>query len=99
MPEIVSAEKWKQECDELLIAEKEATRLLDGLAERRRRLPMVAFDNARYEFDTPEGKKPARRIRGTAAARYLSVHGQTDQMHSARAVPTSPTMSWICPSW
>jgi predicted dithiol-disulfide oxidoreductase (DUF899 family) len=57
LPEIVSAEKWKQECDQLLIAEKEATRLLDRLAARRRRLPMVAFDNARYVFATPEGPR------------------------------------------
>jgi predicted dithiol-disulfide oxidoreductase (DUF899 family) len=57
LPEIVSAERWKQERDQLLVAEKEATRVLDGLAARRRRLPMVAFDNARYAFDTPEGSK------------------------------------------
>jgi predicted dithiol-disulfide oxidoreductase (DUF899 family) len=56
-PKIVSAEKWKQERDELLIAEKEATRLLDNIAARRRRLPMVAFDNARYRFDAPGGSK------------------------------------------
>jgi predicted dithiol-disulfide oxidoreductase (DUF899 family) len=54
---IVSAEEWNRERDQLLVAEKEATRLLDGLAARRRRLPMVAFDNARYRFDTPEGPK------------------------------------------
>jgi predicted dithiol-disulfide oxidoreductase (DUF899 family) len=57
LPEIVSAEKWKQECDELLVAEKEATRLLDGIAARRRRLPMVAFDNARYVFESPDGPR------------------------------------------
>ncbi len=57
LPKIVSAEKWKEERDELLIAEKDATRLLDTLAARRRRLPMVAFDNARYRFDSPEGTK------------------------------------------
>jgi predicted dithiol-disulfide oxidoreductase (DUF899 family) len=57
LPKVVSAEKWQQERDQLLIAEKEATRLLDGIAARRRRLPMVAFDNARYLFDTPEGSK------------------------------------------
>jgi predicted dithiol-disulfide oxidoreductase (DUF899 family) len=57
LPEIVSAEKWKQERDQLLIAEKEATRVLDGLAARRRRLPMVAFDDARYIFDAPEGPR------------------------------------------
>jgi predicted dithiol-disulfide oxidoreductase (DUF899 family) len=57
MPEIVSAEVWQQERDELLVAEKEATRLLDKIAARRRRLPMVAFDGARYQFDTPAGPK------------------------------------------
>src|SRR5665213_34336 len=56
-PKIVSAEKWKQERDQLLAAEKEATRLLDEIAARRRRLPMVAFDNARYLFDSADGTK------------------------------------------
>lgn len=41
MPEIVSADQWQQDRDELLKAEKEATRALDALAARRRRLPMV----------------------------------------------------------
>jgi predicted dithiol-disulfide oxidoreductase (DUF899 family) len=56
-PKTVSAEEWERERAELLMAEKEATRLLDGIAARRRRLPMVAFDNARYLFDAPEGKR------------------------------------------
>ena len=54
-PEIVSADKWQQDRDELLKAEKEATRALDVLAARRRRLPMVKFDNNRYVFDTSAG--------------------------------------------
>jgi predicted dithiol-disulfide oxidoreductase (DUF899 family) len=37
MPEIVSAEKWQEDRDELLAAEKEATRALDKIAARRRR--------------------------------------------------------------
>ncbi len=41
----------------LLKAEKEATRTLDAIAARRRRLPMVRFDNSRYVFDTPDGPK------------------------------------------
>jgi predicted dithiol-disulfide oxidoreductase (DUF899 family) len=57
LPNIVSASEWQRERDELLVAEKEATRLVDGLAARRRRLPMVAFDNARYVFDSPAGPK------------------------------------------
>jgi predicted dithiol-disulfide oxidoreductase (DUF899 family) len=55
MPEIVSAENWQQARDELLRAEKEATRVLDALAARRRRLPMVRFDAGTYVFDAPGG--------------------------------------------
>lgn len=55
MPEIVSAEAWQQRRAELLKAEKEATRALDALAAQRRRLPMVSFDSAKYEFATPQG--------------------------------------------
>jgi predicted dithiol-disulfide oxidoreductase (DUF899 family) len=57
MPDVVSAEKWQQERDELLKAEKEATRVQDALAARRRRLPMVEFDNSKYEFTSPDGPK------------------------------------------
>src|ERR1700691_1743934 len=55
MPEIVSAGQWQQDRDELLKAEKEATRALDVLAARRRRLPMTKFDSSRYVFSTPAG--------------------------------------------
>jgi predicted dithiol-disulfide oxidoreductase (DUF899 family) len=55
-PQIVSAEQWQRVRDELLIAEKEATRALDALAARRRRLPMVRFDNS-YAFNTPAGTR------------------------------------------
>jgi predicted dithiol-disulfide oxidoreductase (DUF899 family) len=55
MPKVVSAEEWQRDRDELLLAEKDATRALDAIAARRRRLPMVKFDNDRYVFDTPTG--------------------------------------------
>ncbi len=55
-PPVVSAEEWQRARDELLRAEKEATRTLDAIAARRRRLPMVRFDSA-YVFDTPDGPK------------------------------------------
>jgi predicted dithiol-disulfide oxidoreductase (DUF899 family) len=53
-PEIVPPEQWQQARDELLVAEKEATRALDALAARRRRLPMVAFSTG-YKFEAPAG--------------------------------------------
>ena len=53
-PEIVSAEKWQVARDDLLAAEKQATRALDALAARRRRLPMVAFPQP-YTFESPTG--------------------------------------------
>jgi predicted dithiol-disulfide oxidoreductase (DUF899 family) len=57
MPQIVSAQDWDQAREELLRAEKEATRTLDALAARRRRLPMVRFEASSYVFDTPEGPR------------------------------------------
>lgn len=55
-PPVVPAQEWRQARDELLEAEKEATRALDALAARRRRLPMVKFGSD-YVFDTPTGAK------------------------------------------
>ena len=55
-PPIVSAAEWQWARDELLVAEKEATRAQDAIAARRRRLPMVAFRND-YEFAGPDGTK------------------------------------------
>lgn len=55
-PPIVDAEEWQQARDELLVAEKQATRTLDAIAAKRRRLPMVRFDNG-YVFDTPAGSR------------------------------------------
>ncbi len=55
-PEVVTAEEWQKARDELLLAEKEATRALDAVAAQRRRLPMVKFDNG-YVFDTIDGQK------------------------------------------
>jgi predicted dithiol-disulfide oxidoreductase (DUF899 family) len=54
-PEIVSEQEWAQARGELLAAEKEATRALDALAARRRRLPMVTFGD--YVFAAPEGPR------------------------------------------
>jgi predicted dithiol-disulfide oxidoreductase (DUF899 family) len=55
-PPIVSAQEWQRARDELLVAEKEATRALDAIAAQRRRLPMVRFRDD-YVFDAPDGKK------------------------------------------
>jgi predicted dithiol-disulfide oxidoreductase (DUF899 family) len=53
-PEVVTAEQWQQARAELLVAEKEATHALDALAAKRRRLPMVRFDQD-YVFEGPGG--------------------------------------------
>ena len=55
-PLIVSASEWEIASAELLVAEKAATRALDALAARRRRLPMAAIEKA-YSFTTPTGNK------------------------------------------
>jgi predicted dithiol-disulfide oxidoreductase (DUF899 family) len=61
-PQIVSAAEWQQARDELLKAEKEATRTLDAIAAKRRRLPMVKFDS--YTFTGPEGSTTLRDLFG-----------------------------------
>ncbi len=53
-PPVVTAEEWQTARDELLLAEKQATRTLDAVAAERRRLPMVAFRND-YLFESPDG--------------------------------------------
>jgi predicted dithiol-disulfide oxidoreductase (DUF899 family) len=54
LPPIATLEEWQRARNELLVAEKQATRSLDALAARRRRLPMVPVD-AGYTFEAPEG--------------------------------------------
>jgi predicted dithiol-disulfide oxidoreductase (DUF899 family) len=54
-PEIATAGEWQRARDDLLKAEKDATRTLDALAAARRRLPMVKFGG--YSFDAPTGKR------------------------------------------
>jgi predicted dithiol-disulfide oxidoreductase (DUF899 family) len=54
-PRVVPADEWEQERAELLKAEKEATRTLDAIAARRRRLPMVRFGD--YTFEAPNGPR------------------------------------------
>jgi predicted dithiol-disulfide oxidoreductase (DUF899 family) len=55
-PKIVTTEEWRRAREELLAAEKAATRALDAVAAQRRRLPMVRF-SGEYEFVTPNGIK------------------------------------------
>ena len=54
LPDVVSHEDWQRAREELLQEEKAATRALDALAARRRRLPMVRLDKP-YTFEGPEG--------------------------------------------
>lgn len=54
-PEIAPAAAWQRARDDLLKAEKEATRALDALAAERRRLPMVKFGD--YVFDASTGQR------------------------------------------
>jgi predicted dithiol-disulfide oxidoreductase (DUF899 family) len=55
-PPVVTAAEWQQARDELLKAEKEHTRASDALAAKRRRLPMVRFDQD-YEFESSTDKQ------------------------------------------
>lgn len=55
-PKVVSQAEWIAARKELLAKEKALTRQRDALAEERQKLPWVKVD-AKYEFDTPTGKK------------------------------------------
>jgi predicted dithiol-disulfide oxidoreductase (DUF899 family) len=55
LPPIVSRPEWEAAREALLVEEKQATRSLDALAARRRRLPMVRIEK-QYLFDGPAGK-------------------------------------------
>ncbi|MFI5935221.1 DUF899 family protein [Actinoplanes sp. NPDC051494] len=55
-PQVVTLDEWESARAGLLTAEKEATRALDALAARRRRLPMVAFTGD-HTFGTPDGPR------------------------------------------
>lgn len=48
-PPVVSAEQWQRARDELLVLEKEATRHLDAVAAKRRRLPMMKMGPYTFE--------------------------------------------------
>ncbi|MFA4082069.1 DUF899 domain-containing protein [Mycobacteroides salmoniphilum] len=55
LPPIVSRDEWLSASAELLVHEKAATRTLDALAARRRRMPMVAMPGG-YTFTGPDGE-------------------------------------------
>lgn len=55
-PPIVPPAEWQAARDELLKAEKEATRTLDAIAARRRRLPMTPV-RTDYAFGSPSGTR------------------------------------------
>lgn len=55
-PKIVSKNEWDEKLAQLLVEEKELTRLQDKLAAKRRRLPMYEIDKS-YSFDTNDGKR------------------------------------------
>lgn len=62
LPPVVSADEWQRSRDELMVLEKAATRSLDAVAARRRRLPMVRFSD--YVFTTATGTTTLRELFG-----------------------------------
>ena len=56
MPPIVSRAEWENARAELLVKEKELTRLKDSVSAARRRLPMVEVTES-YTFDSEDGPK------------------------------------------
>ena len=55
MPPIVSPQEWETAHQQMLVKEKELTRMRDALAASRRRMPRMAVEK-QYEFEGPNGK-------------------------------------------
>ncbi len=55
LPQAVSRDKWLLARKDLLVQEKEETRVRDAVAAQRRKLPMVEIDKD-YVFEGPAGK-------------------------------------------
>ena len=55
MPPVVSRSAWEKARAELLVREKELTRMKDSVSAARRRLPMVQVAES-YTFDTENGR-------------------------------------------
>jgi predicted dithiol-disulfide oxidoreductase (DUF899 family) len=53
---VVSREEWADAREQLLVREKEHTRLGDELARQRRELPWVAIEKE-YRFDADDGTR------------------------------------------
>src|SRR5579864_3636649 len=53
LPPVVDAQTWQRQLDELRVREKAATRELDAIAARRRRLPMVKMPE--YTLEGEQG--------------------------------------------
>jgi predicted dithiol-disulfide oxidoreductase (DUF899 family) len=53
---VVGRAEWQAAREELLVREKEHTRMADELARQRRELPWVAIDK-QYRFDTDDGPR------------------------------------------
>lgn len=54
MPPVVSRSEWEKARAQLLVREKELTRMKDSVSAARRRLPMVEVVES-YTFDTETG--------------------------------------------
>jgi len=54
--QVVSATEWLEARKQLLLQEKEFTRLRDQLSRQRRELPWVKVEK-NYVFEGPEGKR------------------------------------------
>ena len=71
---IATREEWIAAREQLLVREKEHTRLGDELAQQRRELPWVPVEKE-YRFDTDDGEKaPRRAFRGAIPAARLPLH-------------------------
>jgi predicted dithiol-disulfide oxidoreductase (DUF899 family) len=90
--QIVSEEQWISARKQLLLKEKELTRMQDEVNQLRRELPWVRVEK-QYVFDKPNGKQSlAQLFDGRSqliVCHFMFAPGRQD----ASALPSLPTMS------
>ena len=97
MPPVVSADEWRQAREELLVAEKEATRAQDALAAATAAVADGRVRRVHLHLDIRR-RDAARPVRRPRAADGVPVHGRRTRTPCAPAARTSPTTSppWTC---
>lgn len=93
--QIVSEDKWISARKQLLLKEKELTRMQDEVNQLRRELPWVRVAKS-YVFDTPDGKQSLAQLfdgrSQLVVYHFMFAPGWRRAVSAARSLPTMSTV-------